>query len=56
MRETPLHPNWAMPMRLILARPRFFISALVGVATVWLLAPEFAMHSVTRIRGEESDL
>ncbi len=36
-------------IRLIMARPRLFICALIGALTVWYLPSSVAMHQVTRL-------
>lgn len=41
------HRPW--PLRLLLARPRLFSCALLGVLMVWLLPAVLAQHPVTRL-------
>jgi uncharacterized membrane protein len=49
MTDTPLQPGRPKLVRFIMARPRLFISALVGVITVVCLPPSLAVHPVTRL-------
>jgi len=46
--STPL-ANKPKPLRVILARPRLFIGALVGLATIFLLPSAATQHDITRI-------
>ncbi|HEY6897801.1 MAG TPA: DUF1345 domain-containing protein [Rhodocyclaceae bacterium] len=48
MPDTPI-PRHSLPVRLLLARPRLFISALAGLATFLLLPEALASHPVTRL-------
>jgi uncharacterized membrane protein len=49
MTDTPLPRDRPLPLRFILARPRLFACAVVGVATVGLLPSSIAAHQVTRL-------
>ena len=41
--------NHPKPLRIVLARPRLFIGALVGLATTFLLPAAATQHDITRI-------
>lgn len=43
-----MHPTQPAFIRLVTARPRLFICAVIGVLTVWYLPSSVAMHQVTR--------
>lgn len=49
MADPPLHTTRPTLIRLIMARPRLFLCALIGVLTVWYLPSSVAMHQVTRL-------
>lgn len=49
MSDTPLRPKLPAPVRLAMARPRLFSSALCGAATTVLLPESIALHLVTRL-------
>ena len=49
MTDLSLHPSQPKLMRLIMARPRLFICALLGSATVLLLPASLALHEITRL-------
>lgn len=44
-----LHPGWPKPIRLVMARPRLFICALLGLTTVLILPSSLAQHPITRL-------
>jgi uncharacterized membrane protein len=50
MDQTPVHPHAAKPapIRVLLSRPRLFLSLGVGVATYFLLPNEVAHQTITR--------
>lgn len=49
MADIPSYSNWPRPIRFFVARLRLSFSAIVGVATVFLLPDELALHAVTRL-------
>ena len=49
MTDISLHQTRSAAVRLIMARPRLFICALIGIATVLWLPSAIAMHPVTRL-------
>lgn len=49
MADISLHPGSPKLIRLIMARPRLFICALVGLTTVMILPSSLALHEVTRL-------
>jgi len=49
MPEISMQPGRPKPIRFVMARPRLFICALVGVATVVLMPDSLARHQVTRM-------
>jgi len=49
MAEPNLHPGRTSLVRLIMARPRLFLSALIGAVTVLVLPPSVAPHQITRL-------
>ena len=49
MKDIPVHSTRPAPLRLIMARPRLFVCALIGVLTVCFLPSSIAMHAVTRL-------
>jgi len=49
MTDITLHANWPKPIRLIMARPRLFICAAVGLSTVMFLPTSLALHEITRL-------
>jgi uncharacterized membrane protein len=49
MRQEPKHPHrLALPLRLLLARPRLFFSMALGLLTFWLLPQALGQQTVTR--------
>ena len=44
-----LHSGRTSVVRLIMARPRLFLCALIGAVTVLVLPPSFAQHEITRL-------
>lgn len=49
MSELSLQPRRSVLIRFITARPRLFICALVGLATMAILPPTTASHAITRL-------
>jgi uncharacterized membrane protein len=49
MADPSLHPGQTSLVRLIMARPRLFSCALIGIVTVLVLPPSVVQHEITRL-------
>ena len=49
MADISLHPDWPRPLRLIMARPRLFSCACIGIVTALVLPASLMLHVITRL-------